>query len=82
MSLKKLVSAILVTLCIASSSSFVMAAPVETTAPSDITTESTIEIVPFADVIVTKYRDNNGVPQYRRWNETRGYWVDPVWINL
>lgn len=34
-----------------------------------------------ADVIVTKYRVNNGVVQYRRWNETRGYWVDPDWIN-
>lgn len=35
-----------------------------------------------ADVIVTKYRLNNGVVQYRRWNETQGYWVDPEWINL
>lgn len=35
-----------------------------------------------ADVIVIKYRTNNGVLQYRRWNETRGYWVDPDWIDL
>jgi len=35
-----------------------------------------------ADVIVRKYRINNGVTQYRRWNETRGYWVDPDWIDL
>lgn len=40
------------------------------------------EISPRADVIVTKYRINNGVYQYRRWNETRGYWVDSDWINI
>ena len=35
-----------------------------------------------ATVIVRKYRILNGVRQYRRWNETFGYWVDPYWINL
>lgn len=35
-----------------------------------------------ADVIVKKYRVFNGVLQYRRWNETRGYWVDKKWITL
>lgn len=39
-------------------------------------------IVPYADVIVTKTRIYNGKQQYRRWNETRGYWVDPYWIDL
>ncbi len=39
-------------------------------------------IVPYADVIVYKYRLLDGVIQYRRWNETRGYWVDPYWINM
>ena len=39
-------------------------------------------IVPFADVIVYKYRLLNGKQQYRRWNETRGYWIDPYWIDL
>lgn len=34
------------------------------------------------DVIVIKYRLHNGVVQYRRWNETWGYWVDPDWIDL
>ena len=37
-------------------------------------------IVPYADVIVTKYRVKNGQVQYRRWNETKGYWVDSDWI--
>lgn len=39
-------------------------------------------IIPRADVIVTKYRDYHGVLQYRRWNETRGYWVDKEWITM
>ena len=39
-------------------------------------------ITPKADVIVTKYRDYHGVLQYRRWNETRGFWVDKEWITM
>ncbi len=35
-----------------------------------------------ADIIVTKYRIYNNVFQYRRWNETREYWVDPDWIDF
>ena len=37
---------------------------------------------PRADVIVLKTRQYKGKTQYRRWNETRGYWVDPNWIYL
>ena len=39
-------------------------------------------ITPRADVIVNKYRIYNGKQQYRRWNETRGYWVDANWIDM
>lgn len=39
-------------------------------------------IQPRADVIEIKYRSYHGVLQYRRWNATYGYWVDPDWINL
>lgn len=39
-------------------------------------------IAPYADVIVYKYHIENGKQQYRRWNETRGYWVDPYWIDV
>ncbi len=35
-----------------------------------------------ADVIVKKYRHYHSVMQYRRWNETQGYWVDPDWIDM
>lgn len=38
-------------------------------------------ITPRADVIKRIYRISHGVLQYRRWNQTRGYWVDPEWIN-
>lgn len=43
---------------------------------------SEVQIVPFADVIVRKYRLYNGKRQYRRWNDTRGYWVDKYWIDI
>lgn len=39
-------------------------------------------IMPLADVIVIKTRICQGRYQYRRWNETRGYWVDPYWIDI
>ena len=35
-----------------------------------------------ADVITTYYKAINNRMYYRRWNETRGYWVDPDWIPL
>ena len=44
--------------------------------------KATSTIEPRADKIVTKYRYYNGVYQYRRWNETKGCWVDPAWINM
>lgn len=37
-------------------------------------------IMPYADEIETKWRVNGNLLQYRRWNATRGYWVDPHWI--
>lgn len=41
------------------------------------------EIEPRADVVYWIYRTlSNGIIQKRRWNETRGYWVDPDWINV
>lgn len=39
------------------------------------------EIEPRADVIYWRFRTlSDGTIQKRRWNETRGYWVDPEWI--
>ncbi len=40
-------------------------------------------IEPQADLSETYFRVNaEGQPQYRRWNATRGYWIDPDWIDL
>ena len=39
-------------------------------------------IMPLADVIVMVTRTYQGRLQCRRWNETRGYWVDPEWIDI
>ena len=65
-----------------------MATAVQTTFAADIPQTPTPQssskstIAPYADVIVYKYRIENGKQQYRRWNETRGYWVDPYWIDV
>lgn len=41
------------------------------------------EIEPRADVVYWVYRTlADGTMQKRRWNETRGYWVDPHWITV
>lgn len=49
---------------------------------AEITLDTNTVISTFADKIEVKYRLYNGKRQYRRWNVTRGYWVDPYWINL
>ena len=60
-----------------------ISSPIQVDAYQDFNSEETIEmIVPCADSIVYKYRVYNGKRQYRRWNETRGYWVDSSWITL
>ena len=46
----------------------------------EICTKETEERI--ADKIVVKNREYNGKLQYRRWNETKGYWVDSHWINV
>lgn len=41
------------------------------------------EIEPRADVIYWRFRTlSDGTVQKRRWNATRGYWVDPDWIDV
>lgn len=41
-------------------------------------------IQPYADVIVKKTRIHpvTGKLQYRHWNETKGCWVEPDWIDI
>lgn len=59
----------------------VKAAEVSSEAEITVTTESGA-IMPQADVIEVKYRVHDGKLQYRRWNATRGYWVDATWKNV
>ncbi len=47
----------------------------------EVSESSGIEVL-SQDTIVTKYRLYNGKTQYRRWNATKGCWVDPAWIYL
>ena len=55
------------------------ALPAVTQAPVEV--EAAIE--PRADVIYWRYRRlDDGTIQKRRWNETKGYWVDPDWIDV
>lgn len=41
-------------------------------------------IEPYADEIIIRYRTNpiTGREQYRRWNETKGVWVDVCWLDI
>ncbi|MCI5943100.1 MAG: hypothetical protein MRZ41_00175 [Eubacterium sp.] len=51
-------------------------------APATVCAAQAEEAAPYADVIYFVYRTYNGWVQRRRWNETRGYWVDPYWMNV
>ena len=46
--------------------------------------QNDIGVAPCADEIVMKFRINVKTKQlqYRRWNQTRGYWVDKHWIDM
>ncbi|WNX83960.1 hypothetical protein RWV98_15440 [Agathobaculum sp. NTUH-O15-33] len=79
---KRLLCAISAAVVLASAAPAACAADVTAQTPSVETTTSAAEVTPRADVIVTKTRVLGGRVQYRRWNETRGYWVDPEWIYL
>lgn len=51
--------------------------------PVTVEASETAEIEPKADVIYWRYRTlSDGTVQKRRWNATRGYWVDPYWITV
>lgn len=53
----------------------------EVSSVPEVTTEDST-VMPTADVIEVKYRIYDGKLQYRRWNATRGYWVDSTWKNV
>lgn len=52
-------------------------------ASAEISASTDVTIEPRIEVIETKYRKTtDGRLQYRRWNATHGYWVDPEWIDI
>ena len=51
-------------------------------APTTVCAAGTEDATTYADVVYYVYRTRDGWIQKRRWNETRGYWVDPYWINV
>ena len=75
---KKLVLILMVACCLQAVPADFFAADFEV--PQTYVDESKIQVL-ADDVIVYKYRLYNGKPQYRRWNRTRGCWVDPDWID-
>lgn len=79
---RKLLCTISAAVLLASSAPAACAVDVIAQTPVAQTTASVTEITPRADVIIYKTRIYQGREQYRRWNETRGYWVDPDWIDL
>lgn len=55
----------------------------EITPASSTPSQVSAAIEPRADVIVWQYRTRpDGTLQKRRWNATKGVWVDPAWINV
>lgn len=65
------------------SMAFVMALGLASPASAASQGVEALAIEPRADVITTRYRfTSEGVLQYRRWNETGNYWVDPYWRNV
>lgn len=48
--------------------------------PTEVQAAVTPTVDPQADEIIWRFRVNNGIREKRRWNATRGYWVDPYWI--
>lgn len=78
---KKLVVAMLALGLVALAPSVSEVKAAEVPSVPQVTTEDST-IMPTADVIEVKYRVNNGTLQYRRWNATRGYWVDSTWKDV
>ena len=50
-------------------------------AHTDVLSRPQEKRVQSKDVVVTQKRCYKGNVQYRRWNDTRQYWVDEEWMN-
>lgn len=78
--MKKIICALLTLICIVTTTSFnVFATEVNLQSQLSENTQ-TNEISTRAYNIVWKYRIKDGKLEKRRWNQTRGVWVDSHWI--
>ncbi len=77
--MKKIITVLLAALTIISSGAIAASA-----AQTDLPSASAFAVKPGddpqSDKIIKKWRNNDGVWQYRRWNDTKHCWVDPHWI--
>lgn len=80
---KKIILCVLAALTLASSTAITSFAA-ESAAPAAVSVNAKAgggeTITPYADTIVWKYQLIDGVLYKRRWNQTKGVWVDPYWI--
>ena len=76
--MKKKIGIVLLALSLGIMGTTVTASEVAAIGSVSVISEETSRV---SDLIETKYRYHNGHVQYRRWNSTKGYWVDPDWIN-
>ena len=85
---KRLITILIATAVMAASAPAVFAdevAQIDTVPQNTSISDSCYSVIsPYADIIEYKYRINMKTKkqQYRRWNRTRGYWVDPDWIDI
>lgn len=78
--MKRRVSVVLIVLALGSSMGMTVAANETTVIQETVATQDNEARI--SDTIEMKYRTLNGHLQCRRWNATKGYWVDPHWITL
>lgn len=58
-----------------------IAKPIETE-PISISENTEENSTYTSDKIEYVYRTYNGKLQYRRWNATKGYWIDATWLDV
>lgn len=79
--MRKKMSVLLLAVSLCITGTTVLANDVDTAIVQD--TEVTQDVEGrVSDTIEMKLRYYNGHLQCRRWNATKGYWVDPYWRNV
>ena len=77
--MKRKVSVVLMVLSLGIMGATATASDIAIAEENGVISEETSRV---SDLIEMKYRYHNGHLQCRRWNSTKGYWVDADWIDL